>query len=127
MAVATRRRPGNRATAIQEDSVTDVATPAEGTEQAQGEGEGASNGRSKRNTMPIQITVPLDLKALIKQKADEANLTEARWVLENIAGDLAYALPAAPARGGAARPGALFPKGLTAEAKKERFDAARVL
>lgn len=116
--------------------MTDVATAeatAEQTEATEGEGEGEGEvqadgtGKSKRNTLPIQITVPLDLKAIIKAKADEAGLTEARWVLENIAGDLEYTLAPAKERGGATRPGALFPKGLTPEAKKERFDAARTL
>lgn len=113
--------------------MTDVATADQTTAEAdsavegEADAQGEANGKSKRNTMPIQITVPLDLKALIKQKAEEANLTEARWVLENIAGDLSYTLAPAPARGAGARPGALFPKGLTAEAKKERFDAARTL
>lgn len=101
--------------------MTDVAvTPEQGQEQAQ------ANGRSKRNTAPIQITVPLDLKAVIKAKADEAGKTEARWVLENIAGDLAYVLPEAPTRGGGRTP-ALFPKGLTPDQKRQRFDAARTL
>lgn len=87
----------------------------------------SANGKSRRNTAPIQVTVPLDLKAQIEQKAEADGVpSSARWLLQLAAKELGYELPEAQARG-ATRPAALFPKTLSPEAKKERFDAARTL
>lgn len=104
--------------------MTDVATVE--TEQTTAQDAGANGKVSKRNTAPVQITVPLDLKAEIEKRAEAENKTAARWVLENIAGDLGFALSEPQARAGA-RPTSLFPRTLTPEAKKVRFDAARTL
>lgn len=135
--MATRtRRPDTGPAANEETTVTDVAATSEQTAVADGATEASANGaaadegKSKKNTMPIQITVPLDLKAQIKAKADESSKTSARWVLELAARELGYELPAetrvATERGGTKMTD-VFAKDLTPAAKKERLATAKLL
>jgi hypothetical protein len=141
---STRTRPAQRAAGQENAIVTDVAnpsatpapqadaTPANGTPSADANGASANGtaGKSKRNVAPIQITVPLDLKQQIKTAAEAAGKTEARWVLENIAGDLQYSLPeatrASTSRGGVKMTD-VFAKDLTPEQKKTRLAEAKTL
>lgn len=115
----------------QAPTAQDNATPAEGTPSADGANANAgANGKSKRNVAPIQITVPLDLKQKIKEAAEAAGKTEARWVLENIAGDLTYTLPEATrtvAPRGGVKMTDVFAKDLTPEQKRARLTEAKTL
>lgn len=140
--MATRtRRPGTGPAAVVETEMTDVATTEQATapdQDANGAAtaavaeviEDGAEAKSAKNTAPIQITVPLDLKAKIKEMADAAGKTSARWVLENVAVDLGYELPAetrvATERGGVKMTD-VFAKGLTPVQKKERLTNAKLL
>lgn len=107
-----------------EQAVAD--TTEQTTVEGQGQDEQHDNGTaSKRNTAPIQLTVPLDFKAQIEKAAEDAGKTTARWVLEQIAANMGYVLPETQTR--QPRQGALVPRTLSPEARKERYDAARTL
>lgn len=114
-------------------NVTDVATTEQTTApdaSANGAADVAEDGKSKKNTLPIQLTVPLPLKAKIKETADAAGKTSARYVLEMVAKELGYELPAetrvATERGGVKMTD-VFAKDLTPAAKKERLAQAKLL
>lgn len=134
------RRPGTGSAPTSEENVmTDVATPEQTAPAAEVSANGATaeltDGAApaeatKKTTAPIQLTVPLDLKATIDAKAEAAGKSSARWILENIAGDLTYTLPE-PTRAAGNRGGIkmtdVFGKDLTAEQKKSRLTDAKTL
>lgn len=145
MATTRTRRPAQTPATQENDIVTDVqtapapqtdATPANGTpngtapDGAAVDGATEANGKSKKNTAPIQITVPLDLKTMIEQRAEQAGKTAARWILENVATDLEFTLPeatrTASPRGGVKMTD-VFAKDLTPEQKRQRLADAKTL
>lgn len=108
--------------------MTDVATANDtATEVATEAGEANGSG-PKKTSAPIQLTVPLDLKDRIETAAKEANVSSARYILENF---VTYKFPdytlPEPQRAAGPKQTALFPKSLSPEQKKERFEAARLL
>lgn len=113
-------------TATVEAPVTDTAATAEGAEGA----EATANGKSAKNSAPIQLTVPLDLKAIIEAKAAEAGKSSARWILENIATDVEYTL-AEPTRAtsvkGTVKMTDVFAKDLSPKEKQDRLAAAKLM
>lgn len=90
----------------------------------------AEDAKSKKKTMPIQLTVPLDFKAIIEEKAKEAGTSSAQWVLRNIAADLNYTLPpqtrSTGVKGGI-KITDVFAKDLTPEQKRQRLQEASTL
>jgi hypothetical protein len=133
-------RSGTRtATKKEVDDMTDQMTaeaPAVETVEEPG-ANGASEpaaaapaAKSAKTTGPIQLTVPLDLKKLIEDRAESNGKTAARWALEKIAVDFDYTLPPVTrtaSRGSGVKMTDVFAKDLTPEQKRERLAQAHVL
>lgn len=140
---STRTRPAQRA-AGQENPVTDVQTApaptADATATATPEAPAANgaapaeaNGKSKKNSAPIQLTVPLDLKAKIEARVTEKSAaSSARYILETFAKiefpD--YTLPPmtrTSTRRGGVKMTDVFAKTLTPEQKQATLTNAKML
>lgn len=126
----TRRAPQTAAPEQEKDTVTDTATVENPTAEATEAAPAEANGKSAKTSAPIQLTVPLDLKAIIEAKAAEAGKSSARWVLENIATDVEYTLePATRATSvkGTVKMTDVFAKDLSPKEKQDRLVAAKTL
>lgn len=112
---------------------TDAPAEATVTETAAPESNGsapATAAKTAKTNAPIQLTVPLDLKAKIEATAEAANKSAARWALELIAKEFEFDLPAvtrvSTGKGGVKMTD-VFAKDLTPEQKRERLSAAKLL
>lgn len=131
---ATRtRRPGTgpAAPVEVETAMTDVANPVATDDAAAAPAE--ANGKSKKTSAPIQLTVPLDLKAMIETRvAEKSAPSSARYILERFTAQefpdytLAPQTRVQTARGGV-RMTDVFGKDLTPEQKKDRLASAKTL